>query len=261
VENERDWDALGWIARFRFVDAAVLGLHLGVSKQQAGARVRRLERAGLVARGGTRGGTATWTITATRRGMRALGLPLRRPARTDIQRDHELGLAWLVTRLEARPDAPTIKTERESRSAEAATGARHSVDVYEPNGQTAKRWPDLVLEHATGHRVAVEFERTAKGASRLMRIVEGYRAADWFDEVVFLAGEAHVARAIAGALAARPSLLPGFPEPLHTTAIRLLPWPGLAPAAKDIVRDAIDHAHDVPLDNRSARLSKMRRPH
>jgi hypothetical protein len=245
LENQRDWDALRWIARFRFVDAHVLSLHLGVSKQQASARARRLEAEGLVARSGTRGGTATWLISVTRRGMRALGVPPRRQARTDIQRDHELALAWLVTRLEAGADAPTVKTERESRSAEAATGVRHSADVYEPNRRKAKRWPDLVVEHADGRRVVLEFERTLKGTSRLARIVEGYRAARWFNEVWLFCADATIGRAAAEAARRDTNPLPGFPDALvdpDEPTISLAPWPGLEPAAKHAVQRALDQA-------------------
>src|SRR4051812_13082435 len=77
-----DRDTLRWIARFRFVTAEVLALHLGVTRQRALARVRRLEDTGLIQRRSDAPQQA-WTITATSRGMQALGLPARRPPRTD----------------------------------------------------------------------------------------------------------------------------------------------------------------------------------
>ncbi len=46
VEAERDWLVLGWIARFRFVDARVLAWRFGVSLRRVNARVSRLEAAG-----------------------------------------------------------------------------------------------------------------------------------------------------------------------------------------------------------------------
>ena len=196
-------------------------------------------------RSGTRGGTAGWTVTVTARGLRAVGLLPRRPARTDLQREHEPGLAWLVTRLEARGDGASVYTERECRARERTTDTRHSADLQEAGDRTAKRWPDLIVEHRDGRRVVLEFERTLKGAGRLRRIVEGYRAARWFDEVWLLCAEPTIARAAAAATRRDTEPLPGFPEPVidaDEPAINFAPWPGLEPAAKHAIQRAIEHA-------------------
>jgi len=227
VEGERDRELVVWVARFRFVSADVLAVRFGVSEQQVNARVRRLVAAGWVSRSQERVGVAR-VISATRTGCRAVGAPIRRAARTDMQREHELELAWLVARLELRNTAGRVLTERESRACEALGGGpRFSVDVIERGGRREKRWPDLVLEQP-GRRVAVEFERTTKGRDRLARIVAGYRVAGWFDEVHFLAGDAQVARVLARALAGVPS-----------ERLSVAPWPGLPAAPRAAVAAAL----------------------
>ena len=93
-----DHAALEWIARFRFVTADLLGLYLGVNRQNAQKRARRLADEGLLHRAAARPGEAM-TLAVTARGMRKIGLPPRRAPRTDVQRDHELALVWLVLRI------------------------------------------------------------------------------------------------------------------------------------------------------------------
>ena len=242
AQDAIDRDALRWIARFRFVTADILALHLGVTRQRAGVRVRRLEDEGLVQRRADARQQA-WAVAATARGMRSLGLPARRPARTDIQREHELALAWLVTRLEARGDV-TVLTERECRQRERVGGIRHSADIVEHGRPRARRWPDLVVERADGFRLALEFERTLKGTTRLAGIVSAYRGADWFDEVRFLCADPAIASAVGAKVAAgSPSHIPGLAA--RKPAISLAPWPGLTPAGKVAVQDAIDRANPL----------------
>jgi len=170
VEEQRDRELTTWLARFRFVTAEVLALRSGVTEQRINCRVRRLVAAEWVARSDERVGHAR-VISVTRKGCRAIGVPVRRPTRTDRQREHELELAWLVAQLELRGEVTEVRTERESRAREAAGLApRYSIDVTERGGHREKRWPDLVLEQP-GRRVAVEFERTSKGQDRLERTV------------------------------------------------------------------------------------------
>ena len=154
----------------------------------------------------------------TARGLRAVGLSPRRPARTDLQREHELGLAWLVTRLEARGDGASVYTERECRARERTTGTRHSADLREAGDRTSKRWPDLIVKHRDGRRVVLEFERTLKGASRLRRIVDGYRAARWFDEVWLLCADPSSRAPPPRRAAAPPSRCTAAPAALATRA-------------------------------------------
>lgn len=233
-EDERDRELLGWIARFRFVDAGVIAAKSGVSRRQVNARLARLQAAGLVRRTCRRDAPSTGATTSvTRKGMRAIGLEVRRAARTDVQREHELALAWLVAKLEAR--GAVVRTERECRALERETGERYSADVQDAGGATAKRWPDLVLERDDGAtRIALELERTAKGAARIGRIIDGYDVAPWFDEVRLLACDPGVARLLARTVAAS--------EPHRSPAIVVGPWPGLPPARRDAVTAALSAA-------------------
>ncbi len=226
--------ALQWIARFRFVTAELLGLYLGVTRQNAQARARRLETAGLLSRQAGRPGESI-TLAATARGMRAIGLPPRRAPRTDVQREHELALVWLVLQLEARV-AGVVFTERECRRVEREARAdRMSADVVEPGGHVARRWPDLVHRRVSGDLVVLELERTLKNPTRLVRIIEGYGAASWFAEVRLLCADPAVARGVA--LAVKRADLPSWrPGPRVVVA----PWPGLVPVTKLAVREAIN---------------------
>ena len=161
----RDREVLGWIARFRFVDAAVLSERFDVSRQNVNGRVRRFEQAGLIARRSDAMGHGC-VISATAAGLDALGLPQRKTPRTDAQVEHELALARFAARLELEDITVVVRTERELRALQAVGAARFSVDVPGARGGIAKRWPDLVLD-TSGRRVAVELELTGKGATRV----------------------------------------------------------------------------------------------
>ena len=191
-QAERDWEVLGWIARFRFVDSAVLSERFEVSRRQVNARVRRFEDAGLVVRRSDAMGHGC-TIMATTIAMKVLGLPPRRPARTDAQVEHELALARLVARLELDEPAVVVLTERDMRARQSAGEGRFSVDVPGARGALAKRWPDIVVERPGGD-LALKLELTGKGSSRLGQILRAYRSAPQFAEVRFLAGTEPVER-------------------------------------------------------------------
>jgi len=194
VEAERDRLVLGWIARFRFVDAGVLAWRFGVSVRRVNARVSRLEAAGLVGCVRWHGSQAR-TIFVSRRGAVALGLRPRRAPRVEVQRTHELALGALVARIETVSPGLVVFTEREGRARQADGAGRFSVMVY-GGGRRALRWPDLVVE--TGQRrVALELELAAKTTERLNRIVAGYLDARVFDEVRFLVGSPALARRLA----------------------------------------------------------------
>ncbi len=106
-----------------------------------------------------------------------VGAPIRRAARTDGQREHELELAWLVARLELRGGTGRVLTERESRACEAGgVGRRFSVDVIERGGRREKRWPDLVLEQP-GRRVAIEPSRVSRRPSSQDAVLAGRESA------------------------------------------------------------------------------------
>lgn len=134
---------LRWVGRFRFVTDELLADRFGVSRQQMNLRVRRLAAAGLVARTGPP--MQPRLTMLTRRGARAVDLPVRRAPRTDQQRAHELALVWLVIQLERAGDV-LVRTERECRALEAEGDVRYSVPVLRAGRAEERRWPDVVLE-------------------------------------------------------------------------------------------------------------------
>lgn len=221
AEAQRDADVLRFAGRFRFVTDELLADRFEVSRQQMNRRVRRLADAGLLHRSG--GPTQPRLAMLTRRGARAVGLPLRRAPRTDAQREHELALVWLVIQLERVGDVP-VRTERECRALES-DARRYSVDVMQPGRTAERRWPDLVLD-GDARRSAIELELSSKGATRLHAIIDAYAASPTFDEVLFVAADPSIARALAASFrAARPAI----PEAVRSggAVLRVVAHPAL----------------------------------
>jgi len=236
AEAQRDADVLRFVGRFRFVTDQLLAEKFEVSRQQMNLRLRRLANAGLLQR--TDGRTQPRLTMLTRKGARAVDLPIRRSPRTDAQREHELCLVWLVIELE-RAGTARVRTERECRTLEAAGAGQYSVFVLQPGRPQERRWPDLVLE-GEGRRSAIELELSAKGTTRLQAIVAAYAAALVYDEVVFLALDVAIARRIAGACVRGQ---PPQDPTTHTPGVRLhvVPWPGLSAAAQHALAEVLRH--------------------
>lgn len=214
----------------------LLAGRFGVQRQQMNARVRRLAAEGLLQR--SPAPTQPCVAMLTRKGARAVALPPRRAARTDAQRDHELALVWLVIELESAGGA-LVRTERECRTLEGMGAGRYSVAVIRPGRADERRWPDLVLE-TDGRRFAIELELTAKGTTRLQAIVDAYAVAPPFDQVVFLAAEATIAkRLVACVRNARQSLPLRGPAAAATPTIRVVPSPTVAPQIRRGIEDAV----------------------
>ncbi len=233
---------LEWLARFRMVDAGVLGERFGVSRQQVSARLRKLEAAGLVVRR-AESTTRSWTVAATRRGQGVLGLERLRPPGSDRERDHDLALARFVA-VRERAGETALRTEREARALErTGVAGRFSADVADPGRGQMRRWPDLVLDASAG-RVAIELELSVKSAERLRRILAGYLLATWFAEVRLFFCAPHVGRALERAVlharAHTPSVLfAGGAQPTLTVAPwPLLPWDEQLQLRTDLVGGA-----------------------
>jgi DNA-binding Lrp family transcriptional regulator len=188
-EWARDEAVLSWVVRFRFVTVGALALRWEVSEQQMRARVRRLEREGLLRRD-RRSTNAPAAITPTNRALIRLGLSVRRTPRFDGRIGHEVAIIKRVTAAEAhfrRQDQPEalVLTEREIRRAEAAGTRRYSVEVLNPHYERRRRWPDYVVE-TDGGRTAVELEFSPKTTHRLRSIVRGYLDSQHYDFVDFI---------------------------------------------------------------------------
>jgi hypothetical protein len=224
AEAQRDIDVLRFAGRFRFVTDELLAERFEVSRQQMNLRIRRLAAAGLLQRTG--GPAQPRLASLTRKGARAIDLPLRRAPRTDAQREHELALVWLVIQLERGGDVP-VRTERECRMSESGE-RRYSVDLTKVGRGAERRWPDLVLD-GERRRSAIELELSAKGTTRLASIVAAYATSSTFDEVVFLAADVPTARALARSVeAATPRAIIGDTVGRPAVAVRVVPWIGLA---------------------------------
>jgi hypothetical protein len=164
----RDEAVLGWVVRFRFVTVGALALRWEVSEQQSRARVRRLERGGLLRR--DRPCTnAPAAVIPTNRALVRLGLSVRRTPHFDGRFGHEVAIIKRVTaaetyfRAKLLPQA-SVLTEREMRREETAGTQRYSVEVLNPRGERRRRWPDYVVETDHG-RTAVELEFSPKTTS------------------------------------------------------------------------------------------------
>jgi DNA-binding MarR family transcriptional regulator len=237
IERERDELWLRWVGRFRFVTVELLAMRFGVSEQRAGVRVRRLEQAGMLQR--SHGGVGRAAVVAlTRAGARRVGLRDRRVVRSDAQRGHELAIARLVARTEARQlTAPLARllTEREARDLRSGALRDLSIEVPGAPAGQRRRWPDLILERDEGRPVAIEVELTLKGATRLARIIAAYQRSDIYAEARYLVCDARVARAVSR-LAAAP-LPPTAGERLFglksTTRVTVAALPVELVAARD----------------------------
>ena len=226
-QAQRDVDVLAWVGRFRFVTPQAIGERFGVSWQQANARVRRLERFGLL--GCQRDHVSEpRAVFLTGKGHELLGWPRRRAPRAQVQREHEAAIVFLVCELERQDPRARVLTERECRRLEADDPSRrYSVDVHEAGRGPVRRWPDVVVEKGSG-RCAYEIEFAPKGTARLKRIVEAYETCAEYERAVFMVKSASLGRRI--------QKLAGTNRPLaamldlERAEVQVVPWTGLPPA-------------------------------
>jgi hypothetical protein len=228
-QARRDVEVLAWVGRFRFVTAQAIAARFDVSWQQANARIRRLERLGLL--GAEREHVSQpRAVFLTGKGHELLGWPRRRAPRAEVQREHEAAIVWLVGELERADSVARVLTERECRRLERDDERAYSVEV----GDGKRRWPDAVMESERGRR-AVEIEFAPKGTDRLRRIVSAYEVSD-YDQTLFLVKSVALGRRIKS-LVPRPLALHGLPARAPT--VRVAPWPGLAPHERGRVDAAL----------------------
>ena len=228
-QTQRDVEVLAWVGRFRFVTPRAIGERFGVSWQQANARVRRLERLGLL--GCERQHrTQPQAVFLTAKGHELLGWPRRRAPRADTQREHEAAIVELVTRLELEAAADIrVLTERECRQREAADPLhRYSVEVMDGGlRRDRRRWPDVVVETPDGRR-AIEIEFAPKGTDRLGPILDAYLRARRYDETVFYVKSAGLGQRIKRlAKARRPSQELVKHLGVKYAPVLVAPWPYL----------------------------------
>jgi hypothetical protein len=199
--GERDVALLEFAAQHRLILRAQAQAVLGLAEGSTAARLKALSEAGLLEREPSRfrGIPACFLITLA--GLKAIGSSLPKP-RFDLgTHDHDVGLAWLYLGAQAGKFGAvrSVLSERQMRSHDARAdreGPPHAVRLggYDGHGRERLHYPDLVLELASGHRIAFELELTGKDTRRRERILSGYAADRRIDAVVYLAEDPAVQR-------------------------------------------------------------------
>ncbi len=201
--TDADRALLAFAAEHRFVLAAQVALLLGASEAPAGARLRRLGRAGYLRRvRELHRGPAWHQITAS--GLRAISSELPAPRGFDLATHrHDAGLGWLMlaARVGRFGGIRRVVSEREMRSGDgraSATDPRYGVRLggVGPGGRDRLHYPDMVVVTRGGHRVAFELELSTKEPERRARILTGYATDPRIDAVVYLVDRPAAGRAI-----------------------------------------------------------------
>jgi hypothetical protein len=169
--NQRDLEALEFLARFGTVPREALARWSGCGRSVSYERERRLRDAGLIetVRGPWEGGRLLYATGAGRRACGRAELAGARPSPATLR--HETTLATFAARLELAGER--LLSEREIVAAERAEGERvYSADL----GHGRVHRADL-LRLGAGAPVAIEIELTAKGAVRLDALLRSWRFA------------------------------------------------------------------------------------
>jgi predicted ArsR family transcriptional regulator len=234
VEAARDQQWLGWLGRFRFVTAELMGLRFGVSVQKARKRLGRLTAADLVSVHRSSVGLKSVYVLAPR-GAALVGYPRRRrDPRPEVHREHELAIVQFVAQLElAGGEGIQVLTERDARRLSAEGPQRYSVEVQDPNGALTDRWPDLVMI-APKATIAVEIEFAPKHTPRLARIIRGYLLSD-LDEVRFLVASPTLARRLRAVAESERARLP-LRHSEHATRVVIDAWSGATETDRAAIR-------------------------
>lgn len=235
----RDRRLLAFAAEHRLVLAVHVQGLLGVSLGAARTRLRALTRAGYLRYERKLSGPGCYLIE--RKGLGAIGSTLPRPRDLDLACfRHDVGLAWLwlVARAGAFGTMREVVSERQMRSHDGRTENRDEplgvrLPGVGPRGGERRHYPDLLLETATGHRVAVELELTPKSRARREEILGGYAADARIDAVLYLADRESVRQAIAGSAARL-----GISSLVHVQRVKFAEPDGAPSAARAAERAA-----------------------
>jgi hypothetical protein len=211
--TDRDRSLLAYMAEHRFVVAAQIAVLLGVSETAADARLRALRDGRYLERDQPLAQEpALHRIKAA--GLRAAASDLPTPRRPDLSAyRHDLGLGWLALAAERGRFGPLndVISERRMRSHDGRVGDAGAADTPSaerperfgvrlggvgPNGRERLHYPDLLIETASGHRVAFELELSTKSPPHREQILSGYAADRRIDAVVYLVERPAVGRAI-----------------------------------------------------------------
>jgi hypothetical protein len=234
--TERDSSVLGPLAEHRTLIVPQIALLLGVSDATAVRRLRQLEQRQLLElRGIFKRLPAAAVIRS--RGLRAVGSPLKAPQLNYNEYRHDVGVGWLwlAARAGSLGELRGLTTDRRMQAEDttALAAGRPSrwgvgVGLLGSHGQRQRHYPDLLLEMASGHRVAVELELTAKSSGRTNRIMSAYASDSRIDQILYLAANSSIAARVHES--ARRA---GIPERVH---VALLAPNGIAGADVGRVR-------------------------
>lgn len=211
--TDRDRTLLAYMAEHRFVMTTQIAVLLGVSEAAADARLRALRGGRYLEREQPLAQEPAFhRIKAA--GLRAAGSDLPAPRRPDLSAyRHDIGLGWLALAAERGRFGPLkdVISERRMRSHDGRVGDAGAADVRSaerperfgvrlggvgPNGRERLHYPDLLIETASGHRVAFELELSTKSPAHREQILSGYAADRRIDAVVYLVERPAVGRAI-----------------------------------------------------------------
>lgn len=190
--TERDQVVLAFLAEQRLVVTPQIQALLGVTQRVAQDRLRSLREGGYVEQRRIFDGYPACSRITTQ-GLAAIGsrLPAPRIDLASYQHDVGLGWLWLAARGGTFGTLRALRSERDLRSHDAR-GDRDGralgvgLGLVGPGGREQLHYPDLLIETASGRRVALELELTGKSQSRLERIMMGYAADARIDAVLYL---------------------------------------------------------------------------
>jgi hypothetical protein len=239
VTADADRRVLAFAAEHRLVLAAHVRALLGVSDRAASSRLRALRRAGHLRYHRKLVGPGCYQIE--RSGLAVLASTLPRPRDIDLAGyRHDVGLAWLWLAAQWGTFGPLdrVVSEREMRSHDGRRDGRAEplgvrLPGVGPRGGDRRHYPDLVLETATGHRVAIELELTTKTPRRRNEILGGYTIDSRIDAVLYLAETAPAMQAIG-----RSAAELGISSLIHVQRVSFAPGSGAERAERGPERSA-----------------------
>ena len=216
--TERDASVLGPLAEHRILIVPQVAALLGVGERAALARLKALEQARLT-RFHTIFRGLPWAAAITSPGLRALGSPLQAPRLNLNEYRHDVGVGWLwlAARAGSFGEAGSITTDRRMQAEDLTARAAGrlprwgvGVGLLGSHGQPQRHYPDLMLDLASGHPLAVELELTAKSSGRMTRIMRAYASDSGVDHVLYVAANRSIATRVRES--ARRA---GIPERVH----------------------------------------------
>jgi hypothetical protein len=202
TQAARDWEIVAWVGRMGVVTIEHVRTRFDLGRTSAYRRVAACARAGLVERIETLRGQPA-LIRATRRGLRFAGLALPLVAASPYRLGHQAACLDVALLLEQEFGPTSLRSEREIRAIETASGRPLASAAVENRGDGQQRWhrADLCAIGPAG-TVAVEVELTAKGPRRLETIVRAWRRARWVAGIRYYARPGSVSAGIRSAIVA-----------------------------------------------------------